>query len=366
MIKFLDLQKINFRYREELTTTFKRVLDSGWFLLGSELEAFEKKYADYCGSKYCIGVANGLDALILIIRAYKELGIFKDGDEVLVPSNTYIASILAISANNLNPVLVEPDILTYNINPNLLEKSISKRTVAILPVHLYGQLCNMEKINEIAMKYNLKVIEDCAQAHGAIYKNSFRAGSLGDAAGHSFYPGKNLGALADGGAITTSNHELYNTLLALRNYGSLEKYKNIYKGINSRLDEFNAAFLNIKLSNINYIIDKRQSVASQYLEKIINEKIELPYVEDQRAHVWHLFVVRTDDRKNLQQFLSSKGIQTLIHYPIPPHKQEGYSELAHLHFPISEKIHDEVLSIPLHEELTKSEINLIISALNEY
>lgn len=366
MIKFLDLQKINLLYKDELTEAYQRVLNSGWFLLGNELTSFEANYAAYCGSKYCIGVANGLDALILIIRAYKELGLFKDGDEILVPSNTYIASILAISSNGLVPVLVEPSLKSFNVDPKLLESKITNRTVAILPVHLYGQLCEMDTINEIAAKYKLKVIEDCAQAHGATCKNGRISGNLGDAAGHSFYPGKNLGALADGGAITTNDDELYQTLLALRNYGSHVKYQNLYKGVNSRLDELNAAFLNVKLAYLNDVIEKRRNVAHRYLNEIENSKIILPELTDSNAHVWHLFVVRTDKRDELQKYLSENGVQTLIHYPIPPHKQQAYQEWKELSYPISEQIHKEVLSLPISEVLMDKEVDTIIKIVNSY
>ncbi len=365
MIKFLDLKEINLQYKTQLTEAYNRVLDSGWFLLGEELSIFEKKYAKYCGTNYCIGVANGLDALILIIRAYKELGIFKDGDEILVPSNTYIASVLAISANGLKPILIEPIIETYNINPFEIENRVTRNTVAILPVHLYGQLCDMTAINEIATKYNLKVIEDCAQSHGATL-NGNRAGNLGDAGGHSFYPGKNLGALADGGAITTNDESLYKTLLALRNYGSHVKYENLYKGVNSRLDELNAAFLNVKLSYLDEMIERRRIVAMRYLNEIVNPKVILPVIENNESHVWHLFVVRSSDRVGLQKYLADNGIQTLIHYPIPIHRQQAYAEWSKLSLPISEKIHNEVLSLPISEVLTVKQINTIVEVINKW
>jgi dTDP-4-amino-4,6-dideoxygalactose transaminase len=365
MIKFLDLQKINAQYKSEFDEAYNRVLKSGWFLLGSELKSFEENYANYCGTKYCIGVANGLDALILILKAYKELGLLKDGDEVIVPSNTYIASILAISQNNLIPILVEPNLLTYNLDESLIENHITSKTKAIMVVHLYGQLCNMAEINKIAKKYNLKVIEDCAQAHGATFENK-TAGALGDAGGHSFYPGKNLGALADGGAITTDDDQLYQVMLALRNYGSHKKYENIYKGVNSRLDEMNAAFLNVKLKYLNNVISKRRKIASLYLSQIKNSKIILPFIGNINEHVWHLFVIRTENRLKLQEYLSEKGVQTLIHYPIPPHRQKAYSELSDIKMPISEEIHNEVLSLPMSEVLEISEVERIIEVLNLY
>lgn len=366
MIKFLDLYNINQLHRESLREAFDRVLDSGWYIMGTELSKFENDFAAYCGTKHAIGVANGLDALILIIRAYKELGIFKDGDEILVPSNTYIASILAVSANNLVPVLVEPILETYNIDPARIEEHITDRTVAILPVHLYGQLCDMESINLLAKKHNLKVIEDCAQSHGASSTSGKRAGSFGDAAGFSFYPGKNLGALGDAGAVTTDDDELASTIKALLNYGSHVKYENKFKGVNSRLDELQAALLGVKLKNIDQETEIRRTLANRYLSGIKNNKIKLPLVGEQEGHVWHLFVIRTNDRNHLQQYLTENGIQTVIHYPKPPHKQIAYRELNHMSFPVSELIHDEVLSLPLSHVLTDVEIERVISVINEY
>ena len=287
MIKFLDLQKINNNHKSDLIEAFKKVLDSGWYIMGNELLEFESNFASYCGTKHAIGVANGLDALSLIIRAYKELGHFRDSDEILVPSNTYIASLLAISANNLIPVLIEPDLQSYNIDAKLLEANITSNTVAILPVHLYGQLCDMEKINNIALKYKLKVIEDCAQSHGATTIDLKRAGSLGDAAGFSFYPGKNLGALGDAGAVTTNDDQLASTIRALLNYGSEIKYHNKYKGINSRLDELQASLLNVKLRHLDEETLVRKNIAKLYLSEIKNSKIQLPVVEHEDGHVWH-------------------------------------------------------------------------------
>jgi len=338
MVKFLDLYNINQQYKSELKEAFERVLDSGWYILGEEVKQFEANYAAYCGTKHAIGVANGLDALILIIRAYKELGVFEEGDEIIVPSNTYIASILAVSANNLVPVLVEPDLDSYNIDQDLIEAKITTKTKAILPVHLYGQLCDMVNINKIALKHNLKVIEDCAQSHGATIHER-RAGNFGDAAGHSFYPGKNLGALGDGGAVTTNNDELASTIRALANYGSHVKYKNKYQGLNSRLDELQAALLGVKLKTLDTDTEIKRKIAARYLSEIRNDKIKLPKVPEQSAHVWHLFVIRTADRDQLQQYLAENGIQTVIHYPIPPHKQEAYKEWNGLSYPISEQIH---------------------------
>lgn len=365
MIQFLDLLKINQQYKSELKQAFERVLDSGWYILGNEVKQFEKEFSFYCGTKHAIGVANGLDALILIIRAYKELGVFKEGDEILVPSNTYIASILAISENNLIPVLVEPDITTYNIDPSLIEAKITSKTKAILPVHLYGQLCNMDEITAIAKKYNLKVIEDCAQAHGATY-NDKRAGNFGDSAGFSFYPGKNLGALGDAGAITTNDDELATTIRALLNYGSQVKYQNKFKGVNSRLDELQAAFLSVKLKTLDPETQIRRNIANRYLTEITNPEVILPVVKLQEAQVWHLFVIRTSNREYLQKCLTDNGIQTVIHYPIPPHKQEAYQEWNNLSFPISEKIHNEVISLPLSSVMLDNEVDRVIEVLNGF
>ena len=365
MIKFLDLQKINALHKDELLKAFNRVLDSGWYIMGTELEQFETEFATYCGTKHAIGVANGLDALILIIRAYKEMGFMKDGDEIIVPANTYIASILAITSNNLVPVLVEPDIVTYNIDPMLIEAKITSKTKAILPVHLYGQLCDMTKINKIAQKHNLKIIEDCAQAHGAIF-NDKKAGNWGDAAGFSFYPGKNLGALGDGGAITTNNDELATCIRALMNYGSHIKYQNLYKGVNSRLDELQAALLSVKLKHLDSETAIKRVIAHKYCAEITNPKIILPKKNDDYAHVWHLFVIRTENRNDLQQYLTDNGIQTVIHYPIPPHKQKAFQELNHENFPISEAIHNTVISLPLSPVMTFSEVETIIKLINSF
>ena len=366
MIKFLDLLAINKIHAKELEAAFSRVLNSGWYIMGNEVDQFEAEFKTYCGTTHAIGVANGLDALILIIRAYKELGIFKDGDEILVASNTYIASILAISANGLVPVLVEPDLKTYNIDPALLESQITEKTVAILPVHLYGQLCAMDSIMNAAHKFNLKVIEDCAQAHGATAVDGKRAGSFGDAAGFSFYPSKNLGAIGDSGAITTNNDELALTLRALLNYGSHKKYHNKYKGVNSRLDELQAALLRVKLAKLDNDNQFRRAIASRYLKEIINPKIKLPSVEYILSHVWHLFVVRTKNRDTLQKFLHDRGIQSVVHYPIPPHKQDAYKEWCHLSYPISELIHEEILSLPISPVLRESEVDWIITVINEF
>lgn len=365
MIPFLDLKGLNAQYRAELIEACTRVIDSGWYIQGNECKEFDKEFASYCGTKYAIGVANGLDALILILRAYKELGFMTDGDEVIVPSNTYIASILAISQNNLVPVLVEPDINTYLLDPNKIEEKITHKTKAILPVHLYGQTCEMDRINEIAKKYNLKVIEDSAQSHGA-YFNDKRSGNLGDASGFSFYPGKNLGALGDGGAVTTNYEELANTIKALANYGSHKKYENLYKGVNSRLDEIQAAMLRVKLKYLDNEVEKRREIANYYLENIKNENIVLPTLRSEDNHVWHIFVVRTKNRDELQKHLLENSIQTLIHYPIPPHKQIAYKEWENESYPISEQIHSEILSLPISGVQSMEDTKKIVEILNRW
>lgn len=365
MIKFLDLQKINAYYAKELKEAANRVIDSGWFLMGQELEEFERNYADFCDSEHVIGVANGLDALRMILKGYIELGIINEGDEVIVPANTYIASVLAITDNNLKPIFVEPNENTYNLDSSKIEAAISKKTKAILTVHLYGQISIDQQMLDICTKYNLKLIEDGAQSHGATWNGKI-SGSIGDAAGHSFYPGKNLGALGDAGAISTKNHELAKIARALGNYGSFIKYENRYKGLNSRLDEIQAAFLSIKLKHIHEDIKGRREVANYYLEHITNPLITLPQVLSEEGHVWHLFVIRTENRNKLQKHLSDQNIQTLIHYPIPPHKQGAYKEYNKLSFPITEKIHNEVLSLPISAFMTDSEIKQIVKSLNSY
>jgi dTDP-4-amino-4,6-dideoxygalactose transaminase len=365
------LQKINNQHRQEIDGAIKKVLDSGWYLLGEAVEKFESSFATYCGVKHCIGISNGLDALILILRAYIELGVIKEADEVIVPANTYIASLLAISSNKLIPVLVEPDILTYNINPDLIEEKINTKTTAIMPVHLYGQCAEMEAINAIAKKYNLLVIEDAAQAHGAIYEGK-RVGNLGDASGFSFYPGKNLGAFGDGGAVTTNNDELAEIIRALRNYGSHKKYNNLYKGFNNRLDELQAAVINVKLKYLDEENQRRREIAQYYRDHIKNPKIILPILHHPSSiihhpsHVWHLFVIRTKERDRLQKYLEDNGIQTVIHYPVPPHKQPAYKEWNNLNLPITEKIHNEVLSLPIGSHLSDEDLQIIVENINKY
>ena len=365
MIPFLDLKAINTQYRDELVEACTRVIDSGWYIGGFELEQFENDFAEYCGTKYAIGVANGLDALILTLRAWKELGKLNVGDEVIVPSNTYIASILAITANDLVPVLVEPNIDSFNIDPIEIENAITNKTKAILPVHLYGQLADMPAIIEIAKRHNLLILEDSAQAHGASIDGK-KAGNWGDASAFSFYPGKNLGALGDAGAVTTNDSELAETLRALRNYGSHEKYKNLFQGVNSRLDEIQAAMLNVKLPHIDDEITYRCKVAEAYRQGIVNSEISVPTTQDENSHVWHVFVIRCKQRDALQKYLADNGVQTLIHYPIPPHKQQAYKEWNDLSYPISEQIHAEVLSLPIGPTISMSDVDKIIQLCNAY
>ncbi|MBP8959665.1 MAG: DegT/DnrJ/EryC1/StrS family aminotransferase [Bacteroidales bacterium] len=376
MIKFLDIQKITDSFEPELSRAVQRVIKRGWFLLGEEVDAFEKEYAEYIGSKHCIGVANGLDALRLIMKAWIEMGVMHEGDEVIVPANTYIASILAITDNRLKPVLVEPDISTYNLNISLVEKHITERTRAIMVVHLYGRACWSEQLEQIASKYKLKIIEDNAQAAGAAWGMEHgawrRTGSLGDAAGHSFYPGKNLGALGDGGAVTTDDDELAAVVRAMANYGSSRKYVNDYKGLNSRLDEIQAAVLRVKLPRLDADNTRRRDIAQYYLHNIKNPDIILPDTEyripntNNLNHVYHLYVIRHPARDNLQKHLADKGIQTLIHYPIPPHKQNAYKEWNDMSLPLTEKIHKQVLSIPMSQVMDEEEVRKVVMNINNY
>ncbi len=360
-ISFLDLEKINNRFRTEIDQRIKEVLDAGWYLLGKQNEIFLSNFAHFCGTRYAVGVANGLDALELIIRAYD----LKEGDEVIVPSNTYIATILAISANGCTPVLVEPGFDTYNINPDLIEAAITSKTKAIMVVHLYGQAVQMEKVWQIAKKHNLKVFEDCAQAHGAIYQGK-RVGNLSDAAAFSFYPGKNLGAFGDAGAVVTNDETIYKKIKALANYGSDRKYHNLYKGVNSRLDELQAAILDVKLKYLDEDNEKRRKIADYYLANIKNSQIILPKTYDRNAAVWHIFAVRTKDRDKFQEYLKERDIQTLIHYPIPPHKQPAYQEWNNRSYSISEEIHNTIISLPMSPVLTQEETEFVVEAINEY
>lgn len=400
MIKFLDIAKITDSYEPMISQAIERVVRSGWFLLGEEVLNFEREYAEYIGSKHCIGVANGLDALRLIFKAYIEMGILKEDDEVIVPTNTFIASILAITESKLKPVLIEPDINTYNLDISRIEEQITDHTKAIMVVHLYGQACWSKQLEEIARKYNLKIIEDNAQAAGAIVQkaglraqskvksNLKRTGSLGDAAGHSFYPGKNLGALGDGGAVTTDDDDLAAIIRAIANYGSSKKYIHDYKGLNSRLDEIQAAVLGVKLSRLDDDNQHRRKIAQYYLENIKHPEIILPGPQNTKretqnlklskltthhslltsnlSHVWHLFVIRHPERDKLQKYLYFNDVQTLIHYPVPPHKQKAYKELNRLNYPITEKTQSEVLSLPISQVIKSSEAEKIVNLLNDF
>ncbi len=361
MIKFLNLEKINNRFRSQIDLKIREILDCGWYLQGKENDIFCKDFAKYCGTKFAIGVANGLDALRLIIKAYD----FGAGDEIIVPANTFIATILSITENSCTPVLVEPDINNYCINPDLIEEKITPKTKAIIVVHLYGQAAPMDKIWQIAKKYNLKIIEDAAQAHGASYKG-IKVGALGDAAAFSFYPGKNLGALGDAGGITTNDEFLFNKIKALANYGSDRKYHHIYKGVNSRLDEIQAAVLDIKLKYLDEDNSKRRIIAKYYRENIKNDYIILPNANEELSHVWHIFAVRTKYRNKLQKYLQDNGVETNIHYPTPPHKQLAYKEMSNGIYPITERIHEEILSLPISPVLSYEEVEKVVTLINKF
>lgn len=364
-IPFLDLKGVNAEYRQKLIEAATEVIDSGWYIQGQQHNAFEKEFSKYCGTKHCIGVANGLDALILILRAWKQMGKLKDGDEVIVAANTYIATILAITENQLKPVLVEPNEESYNIDPANVESAITKNTKVIVAVHLYGQIAPMPELLDIAERHNLLVLEDAAQAHGASI-DGIKAGNWGDAAGFSFYPGKNLGALGDAGAITTNDDELADIVRALGNYGSVEKYKNTYQGLNSRLDEIQAAFLRVKLKYLDRDTDARKEIARKYLEGIKNPDINLPISGGDERHVFHLFIIRANHRSVLKEYLRNERIDTLIHYPIPPHHQEAYKSWGTLKFPLTEKIHESVLSLPISSVQSIEKTNRVITALNRF
>ena len=365
MIKFLDINKITERYSSEIHSAALRIIDSGWYLLGEEVKAFEEEYASYIGAKHCVGVANGLDALRIILRAYIELGVMSEGDEIIVPANTFIASIIAITDNRLIPVLVEPDINTYQIDENKIEAVLTPKTKGIMIVHLYGQCAYTEKIGQISKKHNLKIIEDNAQAVGSKYNNQ-TTGSIGDVAGHSFYPGKNLGALGDGGAITTNDNLLAETVRSLANYGSKEKYIFEYQGYNSRLDEIQAAFLRVKLKGLNIDNERRKEVAKFYINNITHPDIILPVVYDWDAHVFHLFVIRSSRRDVLLNHLTENGVQALIHYPVPPHKQKAYDYMNHEVYPITEKIHNEVISLPISQVISNEEASIVVEVVNKF
>ncbi len=366
MIKFLDLKNVNARFESQFKDKFSQFLSSGTYVLGSEIAAFEKEYATYCGTEFCVGVSSGVDAIHLIFEAYKILGKLEAGDEVIVPANTYIASVLAINKAGLKPVLVEPKLETYNIDPEKTLKAITPKTKAILGVHLYGQLYDVEELEKISKTYNLLLVEDSAQAHGAIYKDGRKAGNVSDVAAFSFYPTKNLGALGDAGAITTNNEELSNIIRKLRNYGRTSAYVNDIKGGNYRIDELQAAFLRVKLQSLESDNKKRREIAKYYLKNINSKNIVLPICNDLNQHAFHLFVIRNKKRDLLKDYLYKKGVQTFVHYPIPIHRQLAYSELKDYTFPITEKIHEEVLSIPLNHALEMSEINEIVNVLSSY
>lgn len=359
MIKFLDLHKTNLPYQEAFQQKLQQILEKGWFILGDEVKAFESNFAQYTNAKHCIGVGNGLDAMFLIFKGYMQLGLLQKGDEVIVPANTYIASILAILQADLVPVLIEPELETYNINPHLISEKITSRTKAMLIVHLYGQLADMDALIEVGYKHDLLIIEDAAQAHGLTFKGSH-------ARAFSFYPGKNLGSLGDAGAITTNDDALAGIVKAMRNYGSEQKYYNEIIGVNSRLDELQAAFLNVKLPHLEKENAQRRLIAKRYLTEINTDKIVLPLCENFENHVFHLFVIRTENRIDLQDYLKQKNIETLIHYPVPPHQQKALSGWNSLSFPVTEKIHREVLSLPISPVMTNDDVDYVIQILNQY
>lgn len=365
MVSFLNLKEVNARYRDDFLQAVERVLDSGRYLLGEEVRSFEGEFARFTGAEFCIGVSNGLDALRLVLRGWKELGEIKDGDEVIVPANTYIASILAITDNSLKPIFVEPDIQTFNLGVEGIKKAVTDRTRVIMPVHMYGQISPMKDICDFATENGLLVLEDSAQAHGAQLDKK-DAGSFGDAAGFSFYPGKNIGALGDAGAVTTNDRELADIVSALQNYGSREKYVHDYAGLNCRMDEIQAAFLRAKLKYAREEIAKRRDVARYYLDNISNKDVVLPTWTDDDAHVWHIFAIRCLDRDKLRKHMQDNGIECLIHYPIPPHKQKGYAEFNDLSLPITESIHEQVLSLPMSPVLTKGDAEKVVDVVNGF
>ena len=364
-VRFLDLKAVNAPLIDAMADAASATLRSGWYLRGAACDRFESEFASFCSSEYCVGVANGLDALTLVLLAWRELGILKAGDEVIVPANTFIASVLAIVQAGLVPVLVEPDESTFNLDPARIEAHITPSTRLVMPVHLYGQCADMQPIREIARRYGLKVLEDAAQAHGASYRGE-RSGGLGDAAGFSFYPGKNLGALGDGGAVTTNDRELADCVRALGNYGSHRKYENLYQGRNSRLDDIQAAMLSVKLKHLDADNERRDAIAARYLHEIENPAVRLPAVAPNGTHVWHLFVVRVADREGFRSFLTSRGIETGVHYPIPPHKQRAFTSWGSLSLPITERIHREVVSLPMSPVHTDLEVSAVIEAVNAY
>jgi dTDP-4-amino-4,6-dideoxygalactose transaminase len=366
MIKFLDLHKVNARFETQFNERFKRFLETGYYILGNEVSLFEQQFAQYCGVKHCLGVGNGLDALTLIFKAYLHLGKLNPNDEVIVPANTYIASILSVINSGLKPVFVEPELHTFNISVSQIEKNITNKTKAILVVHLYGQLVDIESIQKLVNKNKLILIEDAAQAHGSETIKGVKSGNLSDVAAFSFYPTKNLGALGDAGAVTTNNDELFNCIKLLRNYGSSKKYENVIIGYNSRLDELQAAFLNIKLESLDIDNKRRQEIANKYLKQITNKKVELPFYDGSKNHVFHVFVIRVKQREQFVNYLNEHGIGSLIHYPIPPHHQEALTHYKTMKFPITEEIHKTCVSIPMSPVLTNDEVDEVINVINSY
>lgn len=366
MVNYLELKKISDSFQPELSATIEKVVQSGWYLFGEEKKAFEQEFAAYCGTKFCVGVGNGLDALALIFSGYMEIGVMQPGDEVIVPANTFIASILAITHCGLTPVLCEPRLDTFLLDEERIEALITPRTKAIMVVHLYGRVCTMDPITAIAKRHHLKLVEDSAQAHGAIYKGE-KTGNLGDAAGFSFYPGKNLGALSDAGAVMTNDAALAEVVRALSNYGSTTKYVHLYKGTNSRMDEIQSAVLRLKLKRLDKDNEVRREYAERYIREIQNPRMIVPEYPCREGHVFHIFAIRVPERRNqLQQWLKEEGIETQIHYPKPPHLQEAYKEWGRLSFPVTEKIHKEELSLPLSPVHTAEEITRVIEALNRF
>jgi dTDP-4-amino-4,6-dideoxygalactose transaminase len=376
MIKFLDLYKINNKFRKDLEASFSKSLDDSYYILGYNVEKFETEFAHYCDTKYCIGTGNGLDALTLIFKGYIELGKLKKEDKVIVPANTYIASVLSVLHAGLEPVLVEPNPKTYNLSIDNLYAKLTEDVKAILMVHLYGQLSQAEALKAFTAKHNLLLIEDAAQAHGAVTNSQFqelnpnsqqlKAGNLGDAAAFSFYPSKNLGALGDGGAITTKDKALFEVVSLMRNYGSKVKYENEIIGYNSRLDDMQAAFLSIKLKHLDSDNAKRRNIAKRYLNEVKNPKLSLPFYDGSQNHVFHAFVIEVDDRANFTAYLDNHKIGWLIHYPIPPHKQKALQEFSYLKLPITEQIHKRIISLPISPVMTENETQTVIDVLNAY
>jgi dTDP-4-amino-4,6-dideoxygalactose transaminase len=365
MIQFLDVHKINQRFEKEFQQALKNSLNSSNYILGSNVSSFESEFAAYCGSKYCVGVANGLDALTLILKGYIHLGKLAEGDKVIVPANTFVATILSVMHAGLEPVFVEPNVKTFNLDYDNVKKTFGDEIKAIIMVHLYGQLADVEALKRFSKSNNLLLIADAAQAHGAKH-NQTRAGSFADAAAFSFYPSKNLGALGDGGAITTSDVKLYKTIRLLRNYGSREKYKNEVIGYNSRLDDIQAAFLRIKLKELDKDNEKRRTIAKRYLSEVHNSKVEMPFYDDSENHVFYAFVVKVEDRTGFIEYLETKGVATLIHYPIPPHKQKALQRFSYLNLPITEEIHKSVVSLPMSPVMTSKDVDTVIAVLNAY